>query len=60
MSASPGDKKPIFDLIVRRAVDLCNAQSGGLFEYDGNLVSIGTIHGLFEHNGELARNSQTW
>ena len=53
MSASPGDKKPIFDLIVRRAVDLCSAQSGGLFEYDGNLVSIGTIHGLFEHNGEL-------
>jgi two-component system, NtrC family, sensor kinase len=53
MSASPGDKKPIFDLIVRRAVELCNAQSGGLFEYDGNLVSIGTIHGLFEHNGEL-------
>ena len=55
MSASPGDKKPIFDLIVRRAVELCNAQSGGLFEYDGNLVSIGTIHGLFEHNGELVQ-----
>jgi two-component system NtrC family sensor kinase len=53
MSASPGDKKPVFDLIVRRAVELCNAESGGLFEYDGKLVSIGTIHGLFEHDGEL-------
>ena len=53
MSASPGDKKPVFDLIVRRAVELCNAGSGGLFEYDGKLVSIGTIHGLFEHDGGL-------
>jgi two-component system, NtrC family, sensor kinase len=53
MSASPGDKKPVFDLIVRRAVELCNAESGGLFEYDGNLVTIGTIHGLYEHDGEM-------
>ena len=53
MSASPGDTQPVFDLIVRRAVELCNAQSGGLFEYDGERVHIGTIHGLYEHDGEL-------
>jgi two-component system NtrC family sensor kinase len=53
MSASPGDTQPVFDLVVRRAVELCNAQSGGLFEYDGERVHIGTIHGLYEHDGEL-------
>ena len=30
MSASPGDPQPVFDLIVRRARDLCNATSGWL------------------------------
>src|SRR4029077_14067333 len=53
MSAPPGDTQPVFDLIVRRAVELCNAQSGGLFEYDGERVHIGTIHGLYEHDGKL-------
>jgi two-component system NtrC family sensor kinase len=53
MSASPGDTQPVFDLIVRRAVELCNAQSGGLFVYDGERVHIGTIHGLYEHDGKL-------
>ena len=53
MSASPGDAQPVFDLIVRRAAELCNAQSGGLFEYDGERVHIGTIHGLYEHDGKL-------
>ena len=28
MSASPGDPQPVFDLIVRRARDLCNAMVG--------------------------------
>jgi GAF domain-containing protein/CheY-like chemotaxis protein len=38
MSASPGDPQPVFDLIVRRARDLCNTEGGALFEYDGELV----------------------
>ena len=38
MSASPGDPQPVFDLIVRRARDLCNTPSAGLFEFDGELV----------------------
>ena len=40
MSASPGDAQPVFDLIVRRATELCNVPSAGLFEYDGELVHI--------------------
>src|SRR5882757_3324183 len=38
MSASPGDPQPVFDLIVRRARDLCNTPSATLFEFDGELV----------------------
>src|SRR5215472_6244550 len=38
MSASPGDPQPVFDLIARRARDLCNSTSAGLFEFDGELV----------------------
>jgi two-component system, NtrC family, sensor kinase len=40
MSASPGDAQSVFDLIVRRATELCNVPSATLFEYDGELVHI--------------------
>src|SRR3984957_10586425 len=38
MSASPGDAQPVFDLIVRRANQLCNGAGAALFEFDGTLV----------------------
>ena len=38
MSASPGDPQPVFDLIVRRATELCNGVGTVLFEFDGGLV----------------------
>ena len=58
MSASPGDTQPVFDLIVRRARDLCGGMSVGLFEFDGELVysrascggdsdSVGAFQSLF-------------
>jgi GAF domain-containing protein len=43
MSASPGDPQPVFDLIVRRARDLCNAAAASLFEFDGELVHFRSI-----------------
>src|SRR5712675_181717 len=38
MSASPGDPQPVFDMIVRRAQELCNGLGTALFEFDGGLV----------------------
>src|SRR5215813_8701539 len=38
MSASPGDPQPVFDLIVRRARDLCDAYGVTVYEFDGKLV----------------------
>src|SRR5215467_1810515 len=35
MSASPGDARPVFDLIVRQAQARCNSANAILHEYDG-------------------------
>jgi very-short-patch-repair endonuclease len=43
MSASPGDPQPVFDLIVRRARDLCNTATATLFEFDGELVHFRSV-----------------
>ena len=32
MSASPGDPQPVFDLIVERARDLCDAYGATVYE----------------------------
>ena len=45
MSASPADAQPVFDLIVRRACELCNSPSAILLEYDGELVHFRSLHG---------------
>ena len=38
MSASPGDPQPVFDLIVDRARDLCDAYGATVYEFDGTLI----------------------
>src|SRR5690349_23394433 len=38
MSASPGDPQPVFDLIVNRARDLCDAYGATVFEFDGTEI----------------------
>ena len=46
MSASPGDPQPVFDLIARRARDLCNSTTGAVFEFDGELVHLRSVVGF--------------
>lgn len=38
MAASPGDPRPVFDLFVCRARELCNAYAATLYGFDGNLI----------------------
>src|SRR3954451_22182033 len=38
MSNSPANPQPVFDLIVRRAIRLCDGMVAGVFTYDGALV----------------------
>ena len=40
MSASPSDPQPVFDLIARRARDLCAAYGVTVYEFDGTLNSL--------------------
>jgi signal transduction histidine kinase/DNA-binding response OmpR family regulator/HPt (histidine-containing phosphotransfer) domain-containing protein len=43
MSASPGDPQPVFDLIVRRARELCDTNTAALYEFDGELVHLRSV-----------------
>ncbi len=43
MSSSPDHTQPVFDLITRRAQELCNCTSAVLFEYDGELVHFRSV-----------------
>ena len=45
MSASPGDPQPAFELIVRRARELCNSAGAGIAEFDGVLVHQRSLYG---------------
>src|SRR5437870_12631194 len=46
MSASPGDPQPVFDLITRRARELCNTHTAALCEFDGELVHLRSWVGM--------------
>jgi len=43
MSASPDDTQPVFDQIVRRAVEFCSAGGARLVEYDGEFMHLRSI-----------------
>ena len=45
ISASPDDTKPVFDLIARRARELCDAQAVTVHEYDGTLLHLRAMEG---------------
>jgi two-component system NtrC family sensor kinase len=48
MSASPGDPQPVFDLISRRARDICDAYGVTVCEFDGSLLHWRAATGISE------------
>src|SRR5262249_31727525 len=42
--ASPSDVQPVFDTIVKRAVELCGAAFGYVLRYDGEILSLAAHH----------------
>jgi GAF domain-containing protein len=50
ISSSPGELKPVFDMILDNAVKLCEASMGDVFRVEGNLAHIvGTMGALPEY-----------
>ncbi len=46
ISSSPTDVQPVFDVIIRNAVQLCGAVWGMIWRYDGDLVDLVGLHNL--------------
>lgn len=55
MSASPGDPQPVFELIARRARELCNGSGVGIFTFDGELLHFATSIGSESYASPEAR-----
>ena len=51
MSASPGDPQPVFDLIVERARELCDAYGATVYEFDGALIHYRSATGVSDDPG---------
>jgi len=48
ISTSPTNVQPVFDAIVRNAVQLCEARYGAVFRLDGGLVHMAAHHNISE------------
>ncbi len=46
ISSSPTDTQPVFDMIARRAMQLCDSQFCAVFRFDGELIHLVAHHGL--------------
>jgi two-component system, NtrC family, sensor kinase len=46
IASSPEDVQPVFDVILERAVQLCDARMGRVYRYDGNLIHLVGGQGL--------------
>ena len=57
MSSATNDTQPVFDIILRRAMILCNCVFGLIFEYDGKLVHLRAFRG-FSSDAIIAYKSQ--
>ncbi len=57
ISGSPTDAQPVFDMIARRAVELCNGEYGAVFRFDGELIHFVAHHNLTPDGAEAFRRA---
>jgi signal transduction histidine kinase/CheY-like chemotaxis protein len=57
ISSSPTDVRPVFDMIARSAVRLCDGQFCAVFRFDGALIHLAALHGLTPEGAEAYRRA---
>ncbi|WP_455389368.1 GAF domain-containing protein, partial [Petrachloros mirabilis] len=55
ISTSPTDVQPVFDMIAKNAVQLCDGQFSGVFKFDGERVHLLAQKGLTTEGAEVYR-----
>jgi class 3 adenylate cyclase/putative methionine-R-sulfoxide reductase with GAF domain len=55
ISGSPGDLKPVFNMIARSAKQLCHALFCGVFQFDGKLIHLVAHYGISSSGLEIYR-----
>ena len=57
ISASPTDIQPVVDSIAAKALDLCQAKTGAVFRFDGELISVVAAHSFSPEAVEAHRQT---
>ena len=57
ISSSPTDVRPVFDVIARNARRLCEADSGSVFIYDGELLHLETLDNVSAQGADALRRA---
>ena len=55
ISRSPTEAQPVFDMIARNAVALCDSLFANVFQFDGELLHLKATHDVESSNQELLR-----
>src|SRR6266576_2294923 len=56
INSSPGDLKPVFDVILKRTLDLCEAKCGNITIYDGKVFNFVAAAGHAEFDEWIRQN----
>ncbi|HXV11086.1 MAG TPA: GAF domain-containing protein [Burkholderiales bacterium] len=57
ISSSPTDVQPVFEMIAKNAVTLCDGQFSGVFTFDGELVRLLAFQNLTTQGAEVYRQA---